>query len=435
MSAVRQAYTRLPHLTLFTGGAECSLCEVAKQDLAIVQRLAPFDLSLYNIRRQAGDDPDEWNRTLWRRLYQYDIPVLHFGRPEDFETLAGRGAQHGKLMGGRIMKHRIDKDRLVELVHKWTRDLNNEDPVFTLYSNEAGSTETFYVDSEPFNVETDCVPRAQHSYDYHCFGGDVLAEVAILGDNSAEGGARQSEISNKISCFNCGGDHTLSKCPFRRDARTIAANRAAFNEDRAFTSDRARVGVAENSAKDNARFFIRTYRPGFVSKELAHALDITPHGELAFLYKIWEWGYPPGWHCAKDPLETVQDRVGRDLDLASIPMLRVYGFDEDGQVQSREALRPIVTSGHDLEQAKSTNSGIPALPDEPPPPMPEEIPPLQRWARYNTTLFDWTTLPLHRADVRFPLEQRKRSGHDESIHAMTRTDDEGEADMDMSDSE
>ncbi|KAM0787929.1 hypothetical protein ACM66B_006134 [Microbotryomycetes sp. NB124-2] len=127
MSAAKRAVDRvlLPHLTLFTGGAECSLCEVAKQDLAVVQRVAPFHLSLYNIRRRDGDDPDEYNRTAWRRLYQYDIPVLHKGRAEDFEALAGRSNKAaGHLIGGRIMKHRIDKDKLVTLVKEWTRQLN-----------------------------------------------------------------------------------------------------------------------------------------------------------------------------------------------------------------------------------------------------------------------------------------------------------------------
>ncbi|WVW83763.1 hypothetical protein I302_105784 [Kwoniella bestiolae CBS 10118] len=41
---------RLPRLTLFTGGKECSLCEVAKQDLAKLRRSTPFELDLWNIR-------------------------------------------------------------------------------------------------------------------------------------------------------------------------------------------------------------------------------------------------------------------------------------------------------------------------------------------------------------------------------------------------
>lgn len=60
---------RLPTLTLFTSGPQCSLCEIAKADLAEVQAVEPFHLRLYDIRKQQ-DDPLEYERTAWRRLYQ-----------------------------------------------------------------------------------------------------------------------------------------------------------------------------------------------------------------------------------------------------------------------------------------------------------------------------------------------------------------------------
>jgi hypothetical protein len=78
----------IPRLTLFTGGKECSLCEVcrslsrnvhhiltlqvAKQELAILRKSTAFDLTYWNIR----DPPpgaDEWEVKKWRRAYQYDI--------------------------------------------------------------------------------------------------------------------------------------------------------------------------------------------------------------------------------------------------------------------------------------------------------------------------------------------------------------------------
>ena len=59
-------------------------------------------------------------------LEQYDIPVLHLGKPQDFDSLAGRSRIKGSLTGGRVMKHRIDKDKLVELVNKWTLELNED---------------------------------------------------------------------------------------------------------------------------------------------------------------------------------------------------------------------------------------------------------------------------------------------------------------------
>lgn len=63
---------RLPTLTLFTSGPLCSLCDVAKADLADVQKVQPFHLKLYDIRRKLGEqeDREEYERTAWRRLYQ-----------------------------------------------------------------------------------------------------------------------------------------------------------------------------------------------------------------------------------------------------------------------------------------------------------------------------------------------------------------------------
>ena len=137
---------RLPTLTLFTKeGGSCSLCDVAKDDLKHVAKLAPFHLQLYDISRQPGTDHLEYERTAWRRLYQvrpaptstslrtlhtqltrtldcaqYDIPVLHYSADDSLDSLAGR-----KGRGGRVMKHRIDKDKLARLVREWTDEMNH----------------------------------------------------------------------------------------------------------------------------------------------------------------------------------------------------------------------------------------------------------------------------------------------------------------------
>ncbi|BGO98284.1 hypothetical protein NBRC10513v2_002676 [Rhodotorula toruloides] len=113
--------TRLPTLTLFTSGPTCSLCEIAKADLAQVQAVQPFHLRVYDIRKQQ-DDPLEYERTAWRRLYQYDVPVLHFSKDDTIDSLAGR-----KGAGGRVMKHRIDKEKLARLVKQWTERTDEEE--------------------------------------------------------------------------------------------------------------------------------------------------------------------------------------------------------------------------------------------------------------------------------------------------------------------
>lgn len=62
----------IPRLVLYTGGPECSLCEVAKAELSKLQKRVRFDVDYWNIRDPpAGSDEREAKK--WRRLYQYDI--------------------------------------------------------------------------------------------------------------------------------------------------------------------------------------------------------------------------------------------------------------------------------------------------------------------------------------------------------------------------
>lgn len=58
------------------------------------------------------------------RFPQYDIPVLHLSKSSSFESLAGRTT--GVLREGRVMKHRIDKEKLEAFVRAWTAQLNQE---------------------------------------------------------------------------------------------------------------------------------------------------------------------------------------------------------------------------------------------------------------------------------------------------------------------
>lgn len=119
---------RIPQLTLFTSPT-CTLCTVAKADLHSLQRQIPFDLSIYDIRSSAPSY-DPYEQTVWRRLYQYDVPVLHrWLAPE-------RGAKEvevegsdfeGLRRGGRVAKHRIDKEKLLRQLREWTKELNSEE--------------------------------------------------------------------------------------------------------------------------------------------------------------------------------------------------------------------------------------------------------------------------------------------------------------------
>ncbi|KAL1413536.1 hypothetical protein Q8F55_001310 [Vanrija albida] len=90
----------LPRLTLFTG-PHCSLCDVAKAELAQVRQTHPFTISLWDIRKPPADASDA-DAARWRRAYQYEIPVLH-------------------LDGVEVQKNRIDSAALRRVLEDWSK--------------------------------------------------------------------------------------------------------------------------------------------------------------------------------------------------------------------------------------------------------------------------------------------------------------------------
>ncbi|GAA5860250.1 hypothetical protein JCM3774_000357 [Rhodotorula dairenensis] len=343
---------RLPTLTLFTSGPLCSLCDVAKADLASVQRHTPFHLKLYDIRRKHGDDPEEYERTAWRRLYQYDVPVLHYSADDSLEALAGR-----KGKGGRVMKHRIDKEKLADLVKEWTRELNKEEttqdaiqrkipsdegssrpfkrapttpttpPPLSLAGSDSesdGGPPLYLVTASPSAIVDDShYATFGHgfSYDYHdpnlaslatpdrLFApGPAASSLAILGEDStttessSAGGSPPPSLNHLRlvgSCFNCGSrDHQLSDCPFRRDNAVISENRARYRAEKAAqsatgTATPRRLGdSASRIPSDHERFlaFAERFRPGEVSDELRRALGYDGESDR-FTTREWPWMY------------------------------------------------------------------------------------------------------------------------------------------------
>ncbi|KDN36484.1 DUF836-domain-containing protein [Tilletiaria anomala UBC 951] len=76
-------------LRLYTG-PQCSLCDDVKEVIDSARKEAPaFTLELFNIRDDSLSDVHKW-----RRLYQYDIPVLH-------------------LNGEEIARHSLDKGKFI----------------------------------------------------------------------------------------------------------------------------------------------------------------------------------------------------------------------------------------------------------------------------------------------------------------------------------
>ncbi|KAH7107512.1 glutaredoxin domain-containing protein [Auriculariales sp. MPI-PUGE-AT-0066] len=69
---------RIPRLKLFSG-KNCSLCDVAKAELAKVRQKRPFELEVVDIHEKGQEK--------WHNLYKWWIPVLHV---EEKEVVKGR---------------------------------------------------------------------------------------------------------------------------------------------------------------------------------------------------------------------------------------------------------------------------------------------------------------------------------------------------------
>ncbi|SCZ91937.1 BZ3500_MvSof-1268-A1-R1_Chr5-3g08232 [Microbotryum saponariae] len=455
---------KLPHLTLFTSGPQCTLCTVAKDVLAEAQSQSPFHLRVYDIRKTASDTLDQQiERTAWRRLYQYDVPVLHLTAHDGgFDDLAGRTGGGRLFKGGRVMKHRIDHDKLVELVKKWTQQLNAKEarlkrarscsasPPETTKQHRASpepspeserfpfSELPFVVWSAPSPTEPVEFPTTTISYDYSSF--DELTTLPVLGveaspSNESEGSQHRKPIEDVRRCFNCLGTHLLHDCPFRIDRSVIAHNRREFQAEYPIHAGPGLTLGSSTSNKareeDVARRlgFLERLRPGVVGPELEGALGITgSQGEWPWFDKFREWGYPSGWTRTvrqdqggmvdaetglQELLHVVRQRIqGRDfLDWEEVEALRVYdeGASSSPPLDAQSSSKPSPPSEPPPPLPTSTPPPLPPnapppLPPGPPPPLPPptiELPIYRtiKLVHYPSRQTDISNLEIHRPDL------------------------------------
>ncbi|GAA6005379.1 hypothetical protein JCM10207_002960 [Rhodosporidiobolus poonsookiae] len=401
---------RLPTLTLFTGGKECSLCDVAKADLAEVQKQIPFNLRLYNIRRPTGEDPDEYNRTAWRRLYQYDIPVLHLHPAGDcsIEALAGR-----RGFGGRVMKHRIDKEKLAALnpPRSPTPESDGDPPLFLITASPSAVVDDSHYASFGLGFSYDYHQPSPPSSPSHRL---TDTSLVILGERRTPTppptaghpgpGSNLNHLLPQKACFNClSPDHSLNSCPFRHDHSLIAHNRALYLSQRSSLSALSRSGTGtprrlndatpavQAQPSDRARFlsYLERYRPGIVSAELQKALGMGGR-EARFETQEWPWmgrirenGYPRGWTWAEgetDPYERMRARIveitsaggddGELSDLDDVDLLEVFDSDEgEGDQTSMDAV-----DGDAERKATALKDQLDTADLRPPPPEPPSQP-------------------------------------------------------------
>lgn len=92
--AARAAAARIPRLRLFSG-PNCSLCDVAKAELAQVRKTHDFELETINIQAPGQES--------WKKKYVYWIPVVH-------------------LEGKEIGKGRWTAQTVTDALEKWRKE-------------------------------------------------------------------------------------------------------------------------------------------------------------------------------------------------------------------------------------------------------------------------------------------------------------------------
>ncbi|KIJ69196.1 hypothetical protein HYDPIDRAFT_56545, partial [Hydnomerulius pinastri MD-312] len=169
---------RLTRLTLFSG-PNCSLCDVAKAELAKVKKIGrEFDLEVINIQDKGQER--------WKKKYVYWIPALHL---DGNEIAKGRDAVGtGKGIA--------------------------DDP-------DTSPTPDFIVDTSSFDLT--------HVLLGHPCLYDRVASVA-LGQVEQDSESSFDLWQDIRRCFNCGSpDHSVASCTEPLDRQLVALSRQLFN--------------------------------------------------------------------------------------------------------------------------------------------------------------------------------------------------------------
>ncbi|EGN95762.1 hypothetical protein SERLA73DRAFT_142693 [Serpula lacrymans var. lacrymans S7.3] len=170
---------RIARLTLYSG-PNCSLCDIAKAELAKARQSHQFILDIVNIQDK-GQEKDR-QRTLGG--------TNRSGSPEEV------GVGPGSCGTGPSLDSSHSED-------------------------STGDTPSFFVDTTGIssNVSPWELPPVQHSL-YERYTAIILGETQVDGAES-----RYSELSVR-RCFNCGSpDHAVSSCPSPIDRQLVSLTR------------------------------------------------------------------------------------------------------------------------------------------------------------------------------------------------------------------
>ncbi|KAG6873805.1 hypothetical protein C0995_011030 [Termitomyces sp. Mi166 len=357
---------RLPRLTLFSG-PNCSLCDIAKAELAKVRQTRPFELETINIQ-----DPGQEK---WKKKYVYWIPALH-------------------LEGKEIAKGRWDGQTIIPVLDNWQKLKEKEDS-----------------DKQPPS-ETEVI--LGHKYE----GNPAKVEVSLP---AAAGPA----------CFNCGEPtHLVSACPqpVNRQLVSLARDVHAFLKAERGAVDYKRIHEVEEWRQQRLEF-LDIFVPGEIrGAELCDALG---GWDGDWLENMALWGYPKGWVGTEDPRDRVreiiwnehtdkEDEVPEDFLIFgdNDTVERVNGCGASETHDDDESASETEDEEHLTVHLNTVSSSSTTLSSTSPPPQPQPEPHPVRWATYPPSHFSSQLLPIYNGFMLPPISHQGSSTYTAERHVL-----------------
>ncbi|RXK40126.1 hypothetical protein M231_02583 [Tremella mesenterica] len=310
----------LPRLTLFTGGKECSLCEVAKQELAILRRTTPFELDTFNIRDppSSADEKEakKWPRaTLPRSSYSKasyrpsrpqsldrgmasepanrrpDTPFEPYKSILRFSSLPTRShsVNNGNVEqvpdGEKPVKRKIPPWR--RAVGRYFFDLSSRgaplsDALGTgQWDEHAAILESTFAgfSDGPVGLDVPVIDTDEVTWEVEEEGGNDGVDIIYDKlDNSTSGGLEETRISSSsIICWNCRlSGHRISSCPEPRNPFLISASRSLHLSQSDHPPPNALAFLDTYRSTPSSRIrrlsLSERFKPGEISTDLADAL-------------------------------------------------------------------------------------------------------------------------------------------------------------------
>lgn len=195
---------------------------------------------------------DEEEKILTKQLF-----TVNFNCKEHFEKIKDT---FGQTLKEYLRGHEYNS------VNVYTND--QEKTITVTYTESLEEDEVFQIDSTPCPV-----PIAYVRYETTKV---MSAPATPLNDAAPPPQARNS-------CFNCGNEgHALKDCTQPRDGKRISKARQSLSKK----AERYHL---------NADQKYDAYKPGVISDELRAALGIRSRELPIHIYKMRQYGYPPGW--------------------------------------------------------------------------------------------------------------------------------------------